>query len=416
MPSVFRRAHAALLAASLLQAGHSAQAAAPVPASGLARPVQTAGPVPDYAPVGRVVVNARTNTMAPAVVRALRNILGPDLEIDGYDPCGAQAGVHCDRWPKSGRVMWVRDYSPFAVLRDDGHHQLVTYLSPDPNRAGYAAHVLGQTTSSVHEFAQGAPAPRAMPLLHENGNLVASDRYVFVSEFLLEFNREPPVAVDLPPGTFQRRTSEDTLAVFATSIGRRPQDVVVLPALPADSSRHVDMYLMALDPETLLVPQIKAEAIRASVAGPERNTAFQAAAFLDAVASRLQAGGLIVERLPMLGPLRIPVYDEPNRMQIVYDSPTNALLLSRERERHVLLPVVHVSGRSPVVEQLRRTYENTWADFFRRRGFTPHLVDVGGLAERGVLIRCATAVLPPVPGARTEGRTLLHAQNGTLVR
>jgi hypothetical protein len=382
-----------------------AHAAAPLP-----------GPVPDYEPVGTVVVHARVPELAPALDRALRGLLGADYVVDAYDPCGAEPGLQCARWPKDGRMLWSRDYHPIVSRRADGRYELLSYLSPNPNRSAYTERAAARLGSPLQSFAEAYRSPlRKLPLLHENGNLIAQGRLLFVSELLIDLNRQPPGFFD-PTGTgFVRRTSDVTLSMFAEALGRRPEDIVVLPEMPAEQSKHVDMFLMALDADTLMVPQIRAEAILASAAGQERTVAFQAASFLDGVASKLQARGLVVERLPMPGPMLVPVYDHPGELQVVYDSPTNALLLPRPRgPRHVLLPVVRAANRTPAFEALRKGYEKTWADFFRKRGYTPHLVDTGGLGERAGLIHCVTATLPPVPVQAGRPDVLHHARNGTL--
>jgi hypothetical protein len=385
----------------------AARAASPLP-----------GPVPDYESVGTVVAHARVPELAPALDRALRGLLGADYVVDRSDPCGTESGIQCNRWPKDGRMLWARDYHPIVTRRSDGGYALVSYLSPNPNRSAYTERTAARLGTPLQTFAEAHHSPlRKLPLLHENGNLIAQGRLLFVSELLIDLNRQPPAIFD-PTGTgFVRRTSDATIATFAEALGRRPEDVVVLPAMPAEQSRHVDMFLMALDADTLLVPQIRAEAILASAAGTERTVAFQAASFLDGVASKLQARGLVVERLPMPGPMLVPVYDHPGELQIVYDSPTNALLLPRPRgPRHVMLPIVRGANRTPAFEALRKGYEKLWADFFRKRGYTPHLVDTGGLGERAGLIHCVTATLPPLPDRARAPDTMRHAQNGSLHR
>ena len=373
-----------------------------------------AGPVADFEPVDAVFAHARLRELAPSLDKLLRSLMGSRYVVVAADPCGADPGVRCDQWPKDGMMIWARDYHPLPVRRDDGSLRLISFVSPNPNRTAYATGTLSGLAPVRELTSLGLAKFESLPLLHESGNLITNGRQVFVSDLLLDVNRNPPAFFD-PKGTgFTRRTADVLLPMLAQSLGRAPEDLIVLPPMPGDVSRHVDIYLMAIDAETLLVPQIRAEAILASALGQERSVAFQAASFLDGIAARLQARGLIVERLPMAGPMVIPARGTPGATQIVYATPTNGLLLSLPRAKHVLLPVVHTAGRSAAFERLRKGYERTWAEFFRKRGFTPHLVEVGGLAERGGLIHCATATLPARNGFGATGS--LHAQNGTQVR
>ncbi|MCK6574537.1 hypothetical protein L6V77_25945 [Myxococcota bacterium] len=381
-----------------------------------------AGPMPDFAPIGSVVAHARLAELAPAVDHALRRALGPHYVVDRTDPCGREPGVACDRWPSDGMMLWVRDYAPVVVEEADGRYSLLTYLSPNPNRSLYPTQAARRASHPIRELVDLGRARLApLPILHENGNFVTDGRRVYTTDLLLERNRTPNRGFD-PTGTgFAPRTSDTLLRLVGDALHRRPDEIVVLPSMPGDQSRHVDMYLMALDADTLLVPHIRAEAVRLAAEGAERTLALRAAAFLDGIAATLQGRGQLVERLPMVGPAFIPGRAPGGGPQPVYDSPTNALLLATERSRQVLLPAVaaHRFGpRSPAFERLLRSYERDWVAFFKRRGYEAQLVDTGGLFERSGLIRCATAVFPParpLPTARPHANSsTTHAQNGVV--
>jgi hypothetical protein len=366
-----------------------------------------------------VLAHARLAEVAPAVDHALRRALGPHYVVDRADPCGADPGVACDRWPRDGMMLWLRDIAPVVVSAPDGRFTLLNYLSPNPNRSRYPALAAQKTSHPLRELVElGRARLASLPVLHEAGNFVTNGRLVFTTELLLERNRTPNRTFDAAGTGFVPRTSDVLLRLVGDALHRRPDEIVVLPSMPGDQSHHVDMYLMALDADTLLVPQIRAEAVRAANAGAERTLALQAAAFLDGIAASLQGRGLMVERLPMVGPAFIPGRAPGGGPQSVYDSPTNGLLLVTDRTRQVLLPSVaaHRFGpHGPAFERLLKGYEREWVNFFRRRGYEPQLVDTGGLFERSGLIRCATAVLPParpLPKA-ANGLRAGHAQNGT---
>ncbi len=359
-----------------------------------------AGPIADFEPLAGVLTHARLDEIVPSLDRRLDRMLGARHFVDRYDPCGADPGPDCGHWPKDGMTLWARDYAPIYVRRADGRLKIVSTLSANPNRT-HDLEVAERTPShplfAMLHPAAGVPTPEIvkLPLLHENGNLVTDGRHLFVSERLIEDNTTAPRDRDIEREGFRVRTRDEVLSMWAAALERPVSQVVVLPQMPGEQAGHVDMFLMALDADTLLVPEIPPEALRVAIPGVERKVAFEAASFLSKVVAELQAQGFFVERLPMLPAQVLPAGDNRSGSQSgVYVSPTNALLLSLGGERRVLLPQVRFKGRPAAQETLRRKYERAWATFFAQRGWTPEAIDVTEAAVRRGLVRCLTSTVP----------------------
>lgn len=386
--SAFRRV--AALAASLL----------------LAPAAQASGPVPEYEPVGTIVAHRRLAELAPDVVTALQDILGPRFVIETHDPCGDEPGVACEAWPKDGMMVWARDYHPLPVRQRDGRLKLVSYISPNPNRTLFPEVARSRGQGPLQALLGPAsleppPAPPSttlerMPVLFEGGNLVTDGQRVYMTDLVHTGNVQPPERADLVATGFRDRAPNEISRLVANALEVAPADLRILPPMPGDQTRHVDMFLMAVGPGQLVVPRIAPEELVGAPEGISRTLAGQVASFLDQIAVQVQADGVQVERLPMAGPLLFPVMGRPGVAQAVYLSPTNSLLLNTERGRRVLLPTARGVPGDPAAEKRRRGYEKIWAEWFQARGWTPRIVDVGSLLERGGLIHCATAHLPAV--------------------
>jgi hypothetical protein len=384
-------------AEGVLQPRALAPSAAPSPVLAAAEP----GPIPDFEPLGMVVTHDQVKPHAGELNRALDALLGPRHVVEHYDPCGAEPGVDCVRWPPDKMMMWARDYEPIYVRKADGRLKIVHYLSPNPNRSRYlevAARKPGHPLRALVQAADGRPAPivETMPLLHENGNLIANGRYVFISHRILEENTIVPPDKRLVDDGFARRTPEQIIAVLSQALERPASDIVVLPPLPQEQTGHVDMFLMALDRDTLIIPRIPREALDLTTPGMERDLGFETAVFLDHAAGVVQGLGLRVERLPMLPPVMTPSEDGvAGHVDPLYVTPTNGLLVRTRDKAAVLLPTFHVPPRGAAFNALRRDYEKEWTRFFKAHGWTPQFVDATEVAHRGGLFHCVTASIPP---------------------
>ncbi len=349
----------ARIAVSWVLLAGAALAAAPEGADAPSGP----GPVPDFAPVAAITTHASLAELVPELPRTLSALLGPRHAV------AAASG-------DDTTLLWMRDYQPLYVRRADGSLAALRSLSPNPNR-------MRPTTAGE----------RVLPLLHENGNLVSTGRTVFVTDRLLEDNARP--LPELAARGYRPRKPAEVLKILARAVGRPLRDVVVLPPLPREATGHVDLYLMALGPKTLLVPEVRDEAIALLGDEEEEALALDVRNFLDDQAARLTKRGFTVRRLPMMPPLLMPSVeaDADERDMVVY-SPTNAVLVRTADVAAVVLPSFDAPDRAEPWRALIREYERTWAEFFRERGWAPRFVDATLLGRYLGLFRCVTAMVP----------------------
>lgn len=375
------------------------------PASRSARAPLAPGPIPDFAPLSAVLTHRMLEGFDPAIPAALGKLAGRRHRVEPYDPCGRDPGVACEHWPPDGMMIWMRDYQPIFVRRPDGRLKIVRYLSQNPNRTGYVASIAARVgRARAHPLLAGRslaagrrpPIVETLPLIHEHGNLVTTGRHVFLTHRVLDENAVPSPDPHLTAAGYRARAPQEVVALLARALERPESDLVILPPLPGEQTGHIDLYVMALDPETVLIPAIPAEGLLATEVPLERALGLDAAAFLDQQAALVASLGLRVERLPMLPPALLPPYDgaveEPN--EAVFFTPTNGLLLRTPQSAAVLLPAWDAPGRSPAYRALNERFRDQWAAFFRSRGWTPHFLDGARVGRRGGFFRCVTAVVP----------------------
>ncbi len=340
---------------------------------GAPTPWEGVGPVPDYAMLGWVVTHERLAVRAPQLVHTLDRLLGERHVREQYVT---------DSPTKADGVIWLRDHQPIYVRQRNG---ILKALRP--------LHAIRQRLSWIPP----APVPsflvERLPLVHENGNLVATRRHVFVSTRLTVENAEYPKLPALQALGQRARTRIETLAVLAEAFDRPAEDIIVLPHMPFEVTGHIDMFLMALDDDTLLVPLLGREALHLAEAGEATRVAAAIATFLDDTAHRVRALGYTVLRPPILAPPLTLSIDDGN-MDPAVISPTNGLLLRTRRDAVALMPRLDTAPRPPRTEALARRYQLTWARLLATRGWRTELVDVADLSHLRGLVRCVTAVVP----------------------
>lgn len=349
-----------------------------------ARVAEPTGPIPDYAPVGRVLTHTQLDELSPGLGRVLDEVVGPRHVIEHYDP-GTQETPESP-WTEDAMLMWMRDYQPIYVRRPDGGLKIIRYLDPNPNRA----HYLPEAPTAGAEPIE----VELLPLIHENGNFIVTDRYVFVSERLLLDNQERHDDEHLVAAGYQERDPDTVVAMLARSLERSPSDIVVLPQMPHEGTGHVDLFLMALGPRMMMIPEIRHEALRAVEDPEDRGLALQAQAFLDAQAQLIADLGLEVVRLPMLAPTYMQSVDDVTTRDAVFYTPANGLLLRTESTSTIIVPTMSDAGVDPAVRALNRRYQREWVDRLGHHGWTVRLLDATELGRYLGLFRCVSATVP----------------------
>ncbi len=404
---MFRRAPLAVVWALLFVT--AAHAAPPAGSSRL-------GPIPDYAPVEVVWTHPQLERIAPALGPALDRTIGKRHRVEDYAPLAVGAAVEGEEVeldeaglpmmevePPGGEdafseeddsLVWMRDYQPIYVRRPGGQVVGLRYLHDNPNRQAYLPYEAPRDPFAGERAAAPGMVFEHLPLLHENGNLVVAGRYVLVTELILEDNTVGLDAPHLDAAGFVPLSPEDVVATLAKAFSRRPSEIIVLPRMPAEETGHVDLFVMALDDDTVVVPTIRDEALAVSSPVVEWGTSVDVREHLDGVAARLAGLGLRVVRLPMLPPLWLPSVDEDGSVDPVVYSPANGLLLRTEKGARVLVPSADLRDAAPAFARMQRRYEQEWVTTLARHGWTAKRVDATRLGRFLGLFRCVSQVVP----------------------
>ena len=359
------------------------------------------GPVPDFAPIRFVTTHSELDSVQPDLAEALDASLGERHLIERWAPLRAVDDEHPDEFDDS--LLWMRDYQPIFARRQDGKLVAVRYLAWNPNRSTYRPQHLGHPPERDFIWAHDGPLPDPvpivpLPLVHEQGNLVTTGRLIFVSRQFVEDNGIDWEQRHLTASGYHPRPPDEVITLLAKTLGRPPADVVVLDHLPAEATGHVDLFLMPIDADTVMVPEITEDGIDAARDAGEHAIALLAREFLDRVAEQLRARRLIVPRLPMLPPRIVSIDDSVGEdggdWGVTYMSPANGLLVRDRTAADVYLPVFTRTKLRRDVAALQARYIRKWKRFFVRHGWTPHVVPADRLAGLLGLLRCVTAVTP----------------------
>jgi len=403
--SILLAAAVALVSATQLRCGGGKVTDLPrLPRQAFAVPQQPSeprvepGPIPDFAPLAAIVTHADLSDMAPQFPRLLDGLLGARHRVDRR-VAWAHVILPGETNPADDTLVWLRDYQPLFVRDADGVVSAVLYLSENPNRSAWC----GLVPQGVRR--------RTLPLVHENGNLVTTGRYVFVTERILEDNAQQLDAPHLREQGYRPRRPDEVVKLLARALHRQPDDVIVLPAMPYEGTAHVDVFVLAVDESTVAIPLIEDEAL--ALVGPFASQIGEAVRdFLDEQAVRVGSLGLEVVRLPMIPPaialpdeVELPEDDEIDELEagwragdadfdLVVFTPANALLVNAGKTRTVILPgFVAVAQHAPLTA-LIAGYTRVWAETFSARGWSPQVVDASELVSYQGLLRCTTATLP----------------------
>lgn len=358
------------------------------------------GVVPDFAPSRGVVIHRLLVDLAPDFRRSLLEALGHDRVVElttGFG--GPSAG-----WSRATSLVWTRDFMPHTI-EVGGVTQVLAYLSPDPARSGFTneAYVPVAPPGEDMKFyrdASGAGEWRkteTMPLLSEGGNVVATGRWLIVTDRLVRDNEAPqsPVTAAMRAAGFKARTLDQTLDLFSRYTRTARDRIVVLPPMPGEKTDHADLVVMALGPNEVMVPELGDDILEVITYGHEIELAWRVRAYLDEVAGLLEGRGLQVSRLPMLAPVYL-LEDgrEVTGWNAVVYSPANALQVHFAGEApRVWLPTFSAPGFPERYVALAHAYEDLWTDFFEGRGFVVHAVDATALGHAYGLFHCVTAPL-----------------------
>ncbi len=412
-----------------------------------------AGPIADYESMAGVTIHVEADEMAPELRPTLQRLLGGRLVVAGWS---APSTNDPDPTAKDLSLRWMRDYQPIFVRDEQGELMVVHYLAPNPNRNAFQAPApsprrRGRTWIPTPEGGAWLPS-RTLPLVHENGNLLVAGRHLFVSEKLITDNAEVREDPHLVKSGYRPRSRKQVVELLARTLRRAPEDVVVLPPMPYESTEHVDLFLLPLDQNTVMIPRIETRALDL-LEGREREVGEEIQRFLDAQANTLHKLGLSVPRWPMIPPTLAWTTDDDDSeraagapggaddgdepasegegeeegedegddhdevadddFELWVFSPANALLLNvtpgpagEAAASLAILPSFHKAFDDASMKVLSQKYTASWEASLRRRGYTTVRVDASDLVGYLGLLRCVSAPIPParLVASRTRPR------------
>lgn len=385
------------------------------------------GPIPDYAPLAKVYAHQQLKELAPQTSNGLVDHLKELLETEDYDPGEQDEG---EVYTEDTMLLWMRDYYPIFIRSLTGELTTVHYLAHNPNRTRYAikqedsldeiAELISPENDEERKLIKRFTDEKIklriidqsiqLPLLHENGNFIVAGPWVFVSEKILEDNRQLESVDHLIKGGYTPRGRSSIIKLLSKTLEVSPDHIIILPNLPHEATGHVDLYLMALNDQQVIIPKIVLPLDILASNPLEIKIATDVQQFLDKRASQLARLGLDVIRLPQLPPLYLPALNEPaGTFDVVFYSPTNGLLIKTETEQQIMLPHFEALSIRPELKVLSDAYESFWREAFETLGWKTIMVETTNLGRYLGLIHCVTAAMPKLP-LKNEWLKLRHKQ------
>ena len=265
-------------------------------------------------------VHSLSREFLPREVLSRANILS-----NGVTPGGVE----------NPNVSWTRDLFPLQTTDEQGRLVVIPYLSAlSPDGAPFdGSHYIpvplpADAPPNAKSFKFNDKyhwlEVRSLPLLFEGGNVVATEKFVFIGQKVVEQNGRSTrelrdhylaqgasvTAVNrlvsgLAKRGYTKRNKEQVIDEFAKAFGLGSNQIIVLPWMPGERTGHVDMFLATLDEQTIALPYVPQWLIdrldydheRAYAQGVNEWLAVQTKTIKDRT-----DGTLTVVRVPMLPP------------------------------------------------------------------------------------------------------------------
>lgn len=360
------------------------------------------GPRADDDPCASVAVHVLAQDLAPDFVAILQRVLPGRVGTSGHGFKSPQEGYDTSS-------VWLRDFMPQTVTTATGDTRMVTSLSVNPVRSGFAGDTYIPVAPPVPNqrfFRTSVEQTRGewrfvhdMKLIHENGNLVrlgaASKGLSVVTNKLLKDNAGPAPSRDLAAAGYRPRDEAEVRKEFCEAMLVPDSRLVILPTLPGEKTGHVDAFVLSIDGQAV-VPEIPDEAIAILGMHHERHLGGAVKKALDEAAAELTKHGANVVRLPMMAPVDLTPADNEVGWNGVFFSPANSLVLQLKNKdaaasKHAFVPVHDVPKEYPAdYRAMSQRYAEASRAFFQSRGYQTELVPANKLAHAYGLFRCLT--------------------------
>jgi hypothetical protein len=199
---------------------------------------------------------------------------------------------------------------------------------------------------------------------------------------------------------YRARSEDEVRRLLTESMRIDPDALIVLPRPPGEKTGHVDSFVLAVDGDRVMVPQIRDEAFGLITYDHEHDLGRRVQRFLDDQAATIAAHAtaerpLIVDRLPMLPPVFLTEAATEARWHGVFYTPANSLLVDLlEDERFAFVPTFDPQGFPDAYRSANLAYVDEWRRYFEDHDFTPVTVDATALGRAYGLVRCVTSEVP----------------------
>jgi agmatine/peptidylarginine deiminase len=314
------------------------------------------------------------------------------------DPSGRPRQIY--QLPIATDSIWTRDYGPLTALPSADYqgpaldYKLInSFYYPDRRRDDRVPASLSRILNSpLGPLQEKTVFTSRLALALEGGNFMCTRQDCYASQHVVNRN----VGQNYPFGR-ALRTPADIQAEFSSEI---QQPVHFIPALPGESTGHIDMWTKFLDENTLVVAQLSDQTL--ALAPPEEHKALrQIQAFLEQQATGLDARGKpdpdslqqqVSAHHPALKILRIPMPLPQLRSDLpIYRSYTNALLVNHT----ALVPRYRTSYLADYPDQmLLNDYERDVEQVYRQAGYTVRWVLSDSWIASGGAVHCVTMQVP----------------------
>lgn len=373
------------------------------------------GAVPDFGPHAAVLTHTLLDAVESDFNRSLHKTLGGRHVIDHWLPDEEPDEDGSD----PGSLMWMRDYVPIFVRRAKGGLVALQYLSEDSfRRSAYVANA-GRLWVPTSEHEGRWVKRELLPLIHENGNLVSTGRWFLIAETLFHDNAVTLEDPTLAAAGYRPRSRDEVMGLLSRSFQRPAQHFIVLPPLPGEATGHVDTFVLALGPNTVLVPEIRSEALAVTEDGVDFDLAVDVQWFLEEAVQILEKKGVEVLRAPMVAPrsLQAADSDDPEVLDNVFYTPANTLVVTGPQGRDAFVPSFERSSALyPRERKLQRSYEREWRKLLEARGLAVHAVRAEELARYLGLVRCVTAAVPAAVAPPAPAKPVVETAAAPKVR
>ncbi len=293
-----------------------------------------------------------------------------------YDLTGAnRSKITLLAQPAEGKHReWARDFGPWTAKSENGELRLIDFnYYPDRASDDYVPQSLAEAMQVTR---------LSLPIYIEGGNFMNNEQgHCLMTDKVLDAN-----ATVKSPGDMILDRSQ-IIAYFKKFAGCK--DVLILPSLPYEGTRHIDLWAKFLNDHTILLGEIgESIAQLPAYSADNKERVIKVKNFLDDRARQLSALGYDIVRIPMPA----PVFAEDGYN--LFRSYTNSLTLNGQifLPRYIK-PASDMDGvdGNYIDALLTDEYEQKVEEIHRKLGFSKiHWVPSDSMIGKGGAVHCTT--------------------------